>query len=284
MKTQTRIIFAILVIFISVLSLTFVSALIVKSVSVFLDTIEPGKSFNIEVSIKNNENIDLEDVSINLNLQDLPFSSDSFNINYDEILEDKSKTANFELDVFESAKPGDYQIPLQISYQDPEDSTKIKTISASANVKVSSEPYVDIDLGDNYLIEGQEGNINVKIINKGIADIKFLEVEIESISKVNLISSNRVYIGDLDSNDFDTAEFSVIPKLSTTGSTNTNVNIILVYKDVFNKEYTKIFNEQIKIYSKKEAIGLGLITKKQYIYLYSYNCCFNNYLFNLQKN
>lgn len=261
MKTQTRIIFAILVIFISVLSLTFVSALIVKSVSVFLDTIEPGKSFNIEVSIKNNENIDLEDVSINLNLQDLPFSSDSFNINYDEILEDKSKTANFELDVFESAKPGDYQIPLQISYQDPEDSTKIKTISASANVKVSSEPYVDIDLGDNYLIEGQEGNINVKIINKGIADIKFLEVEIESISKVNLISSNRVYIGDLDSNDFDTAEFSVIPKLSTTGSTNTNVNIILVYKDVFNKEYTKIFNEQIKIYSKKEAIGLGLITK-----------------------
>jgi len=261
MKTQTKIIFAIFVIFISILSLISVSALTVKFVSVSPDTTEPGKSFNIEIRIENNENTDLNDVSVNLNLQNLPFSSDSFEISYDEILEDKSKTASFELDVFESAKSGEYQIPIQISYQNPDDSEKTKTISASANIKVSSEPEVDIDLGDNYLIEGQEGKINIKIINKGIADIKFLEVKLDSISKTNLISSDRVYIGDLDSNDFDTAEFSVTPKSSVIEGTNTNANIILVYKDVFNKEYTKEFSGIVKIYSRKEAISLGLIAK-----------------------
>jgi len=256
-----KIIITIFAIFIGILNLTSVSALTVKSVSVSPDTTEPGKSFNIEIRIENNENIDLSDVSVNLNLQNLPFSSDSFWVSYDEILEDKSKTASFELDVFESAKSGEYQIPIQISYENPDDPEKIKTISASANIKVSSEPDVDIDLGDNYLIEGQEGKINVNIINKGIADIKFLEVKLDSVSKVNLISSSRVYIGDLDSNDFDTAEFSVTPKSGVIGSTNSNVNIILVYRDVFNKEYTKEFSGIVKIYSKEEAISLGLIAK-----------------------
>jgi hypothetical protein len=261
MKRKNSIIPTFFVIFISLLSLTSVSALTVKSVSVSPDTSGPGKSFSIEVRIENNGNIDLNDVSVSLNLQDLPFSSNSFAVNYNELLEDKSKTASFEFDVFESAKSGDYQIPIQISYQDPDEPTKIRTISASANIKLSSEPDIDVDLGNNYLIEGQEGKINVKIINKGIADIKFLEAEIESASKLNLISSSRVYIGDLNSDDFDTAEFSVIPTSSTTGSTNSNINLVLIYKDIFNKEYTKNFNEQVKIYSKKEAISLGLIKK-----------------------
>jgi len=261
MKTQTKTALAIFTILICILSMNYVSALTLKSVAVSPGTIEPGKSFNIDVRIENNEDTDLNDVSVSLNLQNLPFSSDSFEVSYDEIPEDKSKTAGFELSAFESAKSGEYQIPIQISYPNPDNPEKIKTISASANIKVSSEPEVDIDLGDNYLIEGQEGKINVNVINKGIADIKFLEVILDSVSKANLISSNRVYIGDLDSNDFDTVEFSITPKPGVTGSTNADFKITLVYKDIFNKEYTKSFDEPVKIYSRAEATSLGLITK-----------------------
>ncbi len=261
MNKTTKIILTSVILTIYLFSIIgFASALTVSSVDVSPSEVSPGGSFNIRVHVENNDNTDIENVVVSLNLQNLPFSSDNLEVSYDEILEDKGKTADFNLKAYDNAKSEEYQIPIVISYTDPDEPLKQKTRNAVANIKVSSAPEVDIDLGDNYLIQGQEGKINVKVINKGVSDIKFLEVKIGSL-RANLLSSDRVYIGDLDSNDFDTAEFSVIAKPSTTASSSMNVPVTLIYRDVFNKEYTKEFNENVKVYSTQEAINLGLIKK-----------------------
>ena len=261
MKKITSV-FVLAVCLIIVLSLSFISALSITSVSTSPKEVNPGKSFNINVELDNNENNDIENVAVSLNLNNLPFSADTVEFDFDKIREDRSEIADFNLDAFDSATPKEYSIPIQITYYSSDDLTKLITKSAIANIKVNSVPDVEIDVGDNYLIEGQEGKISVKVVNKGIADIKFLEVNMGSISRANLLSSNNVYIGDLNSNDFDTADFTVAAKSGiTTSSTSLNVPITLIYRDVFNKEYTQTFDEPVKVYSKSEATKLGLITQ-----------------------
>ena len=69
MKQTNKLIFGILFL---VLTLSFASAIVVDAEFV---TIYSGESGKISVEIENNENFDIEDISLALELSDLPFTS-----------------------------------------------------------------------------------------------------------------------------------------------------------------------------------------------------------------
>ena len=116
-KTITGIIFL-------VLALNFASALVVDTNFV---TLYPGESERVEVEIDNNENFDIEDVSIALELSDVPFTAiGSSEKDLDDLDEDDDDRVVFTLRASTDATPGDYNIPYTVKYFDVDNDTELE--------------------------------------------------------------------------------------------------------------------------------------------------------------
>jgi hypothetical protein len=247
--------------------ISFTSALIINSVSMSPNSIAPGETAKISLSMKNNGDNDLIDVSTSLDFTNLPLapynSGSDFTIS--ELNQDKTKQADFQIIALNTAKSGIYKIPVLITYNEND---IIKTKQSLISIMINSEPIVEASVEDGLLLKGQNNKITIKIINKGLADVKFLEIQAVSSTSYTLISQNNVYIGDVDSNDFQTAEFNVFFK--DTSLTSVNFPITITYKDIANKEYNQEITIPLKVYTQKQAQDLGLKAKSStgfYIFL-----------------
>ena len=249
MIKQTKTILAITFLIIVLTSLA--SALNLKSVSI--ETLSPGEENTIKLVIENNLNDDAASVSFKLDFTNLPFtpignSEDSV----DEIAENDEEKFNFIIKAANDIKPGDYKIPYTISYtianqQKTNSGTIGLTVNANADLVFSVEtekPVID-----------QQDKLTLKIINKGFAEARFLTIKLNP-QGFTLLSDKDVYIGTIDSDDFETATFDVIYKTQ-----NPFLSATIEYKDFDNKEITKTINVPITVYTQEKALELGLIQK-----------------------
>ena len=222
------------------------------------DEIAPGETSMIKLGIENNAQNDIIDVSVALDLKEVPFapfdSSSEFNI--DKIRDGEIEYAEFEIIALNNAASGIYKIPVQISY---EESGTIKTKDSLISISVNSDPLIGVSVEDGLLLKNQKNDISVRVVNKGLSDVKFLEVEIGSSTSYTLLSQKNIYIGDLDSDDFDSVDFTIYFKPNTLNTINLPVSI--TYKDALNEKYTEEFTIPLTVYSQERAIELGLLTQ-----------------------
>ncbi len=245
------------VLFLLVILLTFnVSALVINSVSSVPEEITPGKVSIIEIGVENNREDDVTDVSVSLNLEEVPFAPDqsSTEFSFDEIKDGKIKYATFKIKALNNAESGVYKVPVEVRY---EEDGEIKQRQSLISLTVNSKPIISASLEEALLLKGQENEIVVRVVNKGLSDIKFLEVEVEKGSYYSLLSPENVYIGDLDSDDFDSTDFKIIFKENS--PTNLRIPVTLKYRDVLNEEFQETTTIDAKVYSKEQAVQLGLI-------------------------
>jgi hypothetical protein len=197
---------------------------------------------------------DAESIQVSLNLQGIPIapvtSSDDF---IDDVAEGDDDRASFYLIAQPDANAGTYKIPVTITYlMNNKSETQTTFISVSVNAKPSL-----ILTSESNLIQGQKNALDIKITNTGLAGAKFLTVAIENSADYDILSAGSVYIGDLNSDDSDTASFSVYTK----SSNSIIVPVTLTYRDSTNQEYSESSTVLVKAYSREEAVKLGLITK-----------------------
>lgn len=233
-------------------------ALIIDTVSMTPNEIAPGESAIINIEIENNGKEDIKDISVSLNLEGIPFApyNSATDYNIEEIKNDDQEYARFEIIALNTAKSGIYKIPVEITYiQNDMQIIKNSLIS----IIVNSEPIISVIIEDNLLLKNKEGEILIRVTNKGLSDTKFLEIEIADSIYYKILSSKTSYIGDIDSNDFDSAKFKIYFKQNIPDQINFPITIH--YKDGINNDYVKNFYIPLDIYSKEKAIELGLIKK-----------------------
>jgi len=239
------------------------NALIINSVSTSPDQVAPGETSRISINIKNNEELDIENVVVSLDFTTVPFAPYNSGSDYtiSEILESKIKSAEFDVIALNNAASGIYKIPVKIEYRESgqADGTPNKVKSSLISIMINSKPILDVSSEDGVLLKNQKSKVSLKIVNKGLSDAKFLEINMQGNSYTTLVSQSKVYIGDVDSNDFQTAEFEIFFKETSPNSITLSVTI--TYKDISNKEYTENFDVQLKVYSQDQAVQLGLIQK-----------------------
>ena len=101
-------------------------------------------------------------------------------------------------------------------------------------------------------------NFKLIIINKGLSDASFMDIQLDE-SGFTILSPKKIYIGSLNSDDSDSATFNIL--FSGSSGNFVNFPVTLTYRDIENKQYTKTFVIDTKVYSQKDAQELGLIKK-----------------------
>ena len=222
------------------------SAMIIDSVN--YGKFNPGEESSLKIRIENNLDRDYKDVSLSLDFSNLPLNvvgSSEFTTDIDE---DDSETFDYVIKASSTASPGDYEIPYTLKFAN-------QTKTGKMGVTISGNIDLAFSVSQDMPIINTQDKITLKIVNKGFADAKFASVKINP-SGFNLLSENEVYIGNIDSDDFETASFDV---LLTSSSAMTNVEI--EYRDFDNLLVTKTVTLPLTVYSRERALELGIIKK-----------------------
>jgi len=234
-----------------ILSFSLVSAVTVRTTS---DNIfKPSQESQINVEVENSFTDDAKNVFISLNFKDLPIiPTRSSEKSIDKIDNDDSEPFSFMIKVSQDAKPGDYEIPYTVKYSL---NNVDKTSSGTIGFRITSQPELSYSLTTETPVVGSKGKINLKIINKGFSDARFVSVNVVP-SGFTLLSESNSYLGTVSSDDFETATFDVLfnKEFAT-------FDAILEYTDFDNKKVSKSITLPLDVYNKKKAQELGIIQK-----------------------
>src|SRR3989338_6346235 len=251
--------------FVFLLSLNFIAPI---SVDADYITIYSGEEGKITLKMDNNEDFDVKRVSISLDLDKLPFTTvGSSEKDIDDIDENDDDSVSFTLRASSDIEPGDYDIQYTLKYSnadsiDEESYTKEGTFGLRVSAKTDLDFSVETRGKEiNSPIVGKEGRISLEVINRGLAEIKSVNVKITP-EGYELLSKNNVFVGTIDSDDTDLASFEVIYR-----SISPKFKADVTYKDFDNKDQTKSVDILFKVYSEEQALKLGLI-KKSKIFVY----------------
>jgi len=248
---------SIITLLVFILALNFASAIIVEDIS--QSALYPGTSTDLNIRLANNLDDDAQDVSFSLDLTSTAVSPNFVSVgiadyNTDEIREDKSKEFSITVRAASSIEPGIYNIPYTVNYKTGNNNTPI-TKTGTIGVTVSSKVALDFSVLTETPVIGEQGKITLKIVNKGFGQIKFASVYVQP-QGYTLLSEDKIYIGSISSDDFETAAFDVIFNKQSERLTAT-----VTYKDLENNDRVDNVDISIPVYTREKAIELGIIQK-----------------------
>ncbi len=244
-----------------VLTLSMVSALTITSVSTTPAQVSPGGTVRLSMDVTNNLNERIENVNIMLDLSNpllpvAPYESSSEK-SFDKIAKDSDESIEFQLIVLPQAPAGIYKIPIKMTYtlnDVPQEKTSVVSIVVNSETKITV-------VSDGSLVQGRESKVNIKIVNNGLNDIKFLSVEAQNPTSVVINPPLYNYIGTISSDDFDSVDYTI--KATDMNSKSVSLPLTIKYKDSTNKDYVKTETVTIPVYTVKEAQDRGLISKSK---------------------
>lgn len=218
------------------------------------ERVRQGERATITFTLENTADSALKDVKVKLDLSgDLPFAPIGATTENDVALLAKGQRTDvvFNIIALPDAKSGIYKLPLDITYYD--ESGKEYNKQNIFGVMIGSEPDLSfyIDSTTLYKGSGNVGTINIKIVNKGLSDVKFLNLNLEDTNYFEVISPGEVYIGNVDSDDYETAEYKV--KIKRTKDGGVVFPLKVSYKDATNTEYSEIKEVTLKLRSARDV-------------------------------
>ena len=93
--------------------------------------------------------------------------------------------------------------------------------------------------------------MTIKIVNKGLNDIKLMNVKLMESEDYNILSKSEEYVGSIDSDDYETIDFTI------TAKKDTDLVLDLEYMDANNVKYTEEQNIPLNLLSREDAQKLS---------------------------
>jgi hypothetical protein len=219
--------------------------------------IKPGEISKVDINLENLALTFIKEIKVRLNLGGVPFapigSTDRKIVKQMEA--DSNATVSFNLMAEPGAESNLYKVPIEIEFLDR--LGVVYTKNETVGLIVGDEPdlAVNIDSSEVYSSKGS-GEIIIKIVNKGVTDVKFLNVELKESDNYRILSPKEVYVGNIDSDDYETADFDVT--LGKVKGKDAVLILLIEYKDANNNDYSKNIDLPLKLYSASEAKSMGL--------------------------
>ncbi len=235
---------------------------------VFVDNIDvqpkivhAGDIVAVRFDLSNQGDTTVKDLTLSLNLAsaDVPF------VPYGELSEKRIKqllpgqheTLEFALRADPNADSKLYKIPITLQYTDLQNTKYTK--SDVLGLEIGGKPSLMVELEESdVLTPGTKGKVVISIVNNGETDVKFLTLELNKQDNYVIIEGAKQYIGNLDSDDYETAKFVLYLKENTT---MLKLPVELSYKDALSNDYRDSYIVNVPVFTKEEAFKYGLIKK-----------------------
>ncbi len=252
--------------------------LAVESIKTLPEQLVQGKKAKVNVILKSLDDSVLKDVSVKLDLAlttlstgtsltSLPFAPVGSATEKKAQLIGPGKELIFSYDiiVYPDAASGVYKVPVQVHYYDilGNEYTKQDFIG----IIVGDKPKLSVSVDNpEDIAEGSISEASIKFVNHGITDIKYLNVRLKPGSSYKIISSPVAYVGNIDSDDYSTAEFKLFVKRN---ASRLLLPLEISYADANNRQYNRTLSLSVDILNanEKELYGLSEKSSKTWVLL-----------------
>jgi len=220
--------------------------------------IRPGEKAAVDITFKNIAGILLKKIRVKIKLGGVPLAP--IGSTNEEVIEkigkDEVASVRFDLIGEPDAQSGVYKVPVEFAYYD--NLGNIYNRNSTIGLIVGSEPDLLTNIDATTIHQsGEPGEVTIKIVNKDVNEIKFLNAKLAESGDYRIISPNEVYVGNIDSDDYETAEFKMFVK--KTKDKKIVLPVTLEYKDANNKEYIDELKLELQLYDASEAKKFGLV-------------------------
>ncbi|MFH1642910.1 MAG: COG1361 S-layer family protein [Nanoarchaeota archaeon] len=169
---------------------------------------------------------------------------------------DPGKETDFKFNLIAdpNAEANVYKVPLSLIYSDELGKNYSKQLIIS--LVIGEEPDLAVNFEESTITAPKtKGTVSIKFINKGTNNIKFCYVTLLEDNGYSILSTENVYIGNIDSDDYETVDFD----LYINSEEDIFLPLTVEYKDANNKDYKKNIKIPLKIYSSEDAKKYGIV-------------------------
>lgn len=211
--------------------------------------IPAGSSAVLSFNIKNMGDSKVKDIRLTLSLPKQFTTLNDITIKkLAELNAGESRKIEFDIMALPDVDEGVYETSIYSEYVNPV-GTDINE-NVSIGLALSGDPSIFIKIKNSEIhATNKMGEITLEFVNNDISNIKFLTVELEESEDYEILSPNKEYIGDLDSDDVEGADFRL--KI-TTNKKEIELPLSLTYRDSLNREYNQKLNVMLPIRSAGE--------------------------------
>lgn len=223
--------------------------------------IKPGSESKLTISITNIADSLLKDIKVKLDLTNVPLvpSTSTNELVLKQMDAGETKKFEFVLAAKPDAKSAIYTIPITITYKDNLGADY--TVSNLISTKVGDIPDLIVNMENTDIFKSDmKGTVSVQLVNKGVTDVKFAFLKLKPSDKYEIIGLDEAYVGNINSDDYETADFKIYVKPSNERQDIT-LPLSVEYRDANNNLYKVEKELKIRVFSDDEAKKMGLITK-----------------------
>ena len=234
---------------------------VLEVVSANYPTTYPGDFLGMKLEIKNIGGGLAKNVRIIYENTSSQIRPSSIAVAYlDELISGDSKEININLMVDGDADAMTYPVEIKILYED-EGGNLQPTVTRTLGIVVESKIELKTFLDSGTATQGVPSTLTISIANTGPNTAKYLEaIPVQNSFEV---TPHAIYVGDLESDDFDTLDF----KLTAPNAGDQKLSIELVYKDANNVESKELRKVAFKVLTPKEAAAQQPKSRTPYILL-----------------
>lgn len=215
--------------------------------------IEPGQKAQLILTLKNTADSSMKDIDLKIDFSNVPLapSGEMSQKKIRRLNAGDSEAITFNILALPTAEGGIYKVPITISYTDELGTAYSIDGTIAIEVNSKSDFYVTLE-STTMTTDSKTGDAVLKIVNRGLTNVKFVTVKILPSKDVKIISADSVYIGDIDSNDFETADFRL-----KVGSDHAVLPLLIDYKDITNAEHQVQYNYTLSLVSPSDLKNGG---------------------------
>ncbi|MBW2980385.1 COG1361 S-layer family protein [Candidatus Woesearchaeota archaeon] len=230
--------------------------LFVESIDTNPKKIRPGKTASVIIGLRNTADSLIKDLKVRLKLGGVPLAP--MGSTNEKMIKRVDSNENISIRFNVIAEPDAssdlYKLPLELEYADELGNKYNRNNTISVSIGDVPDLIVNIESSTIYQ-PNSLGEVVVKFVNKGLTDIKFLTAEVKQSVGYAVVSPEEVYVGNIDSDDYETAEFKLFVKKK---GEEVKIPLSLEYMDSNNDEYNKLVVLSLPLYNSREAKQLGL--------------------------
>ncbi|MAG22299.1 MAG: hypothetical protein CL943_03275 [Candidatus Diapherotrites archaeon] len=220
----------------------------------------PGQAIDVELRIRNIGSGLAKDVLIGMEedrtvtttgvVVEREFSSLGASFDYlGDVAASQEKKANISMAINPDAEQKTYMIPIKVKYKDANGTSFEST--TYIGLKVGQEPELDAVVSEisPTAFPGGTSEISVDLFNVGIGTAKYVVAELAT--ETGYLDQEKVFIGTLEADDFDSFKVNLSVKPTINTSEEQTVNVLFKYKNQYGED--KELLKELKL----EVLSIG---------------------------